>query len=95
MCASQWVLNKPAANEVQAGGGRPHSGSPFLAGGAPPETRRVPLWKWRSLRAKPLGPKNVPKNPDRARPKGNLGEVVAVLLRANRCQNLVCPGVKG
>ncbi|KAG8171797.1 hypothetical protein JTE90_021814 [Oedothorax gibbosus] len=37
--------------KVQAGGGRPHSGSPFPRGRAHRGTRRVPLWKWRSLSA--------------------------------------------
>ncbi|KAG8179201.1 hypothetical protein JTE90_004029 [Oedothorax gibbosus] len=61
MCASQWVLNKPGGEmKVQAGGGRPHSGSPFPRGRGAPGT--IPLvegrkagafhlWKWRSLSA--------------------------------------------
>ncbi|KAG8156152.1 hypothetical protein JTE90_008123 [Oedothorax gibbosus] len=52
MCASQWVLNKPGGEmKVQAGGGRPHSGSPSLAGGAHRRPAAFHLWKWRSLSA--------------------------------------------
>ncbi|KAG8155777.1 hypothetical protein JTE90_014221 [Oedothorax gibbosus] len=45
--------------KVQAGGGRPAFGIPVPSRAGAPETRRVHLWKWRSLRAHGWDPKEV------------------------------------
>ncbi|KAG8156203.1 hypothetical protein JTE90_019976 [Oedothorax gibbosus] len=90
MCASQWVLNKPGGEmKVQAGGGRPHSGSPFLAGGAHRRPAAFHLWKWRSLSAHVGTRKNGELCPDRTRPEETLVGSVAVLT----CKSIVRLGL--
>ncbi|KAG8158040.1 hypothetical protein JTE90_001686 [Oedothorax gibbosus] len=76
MCASQWVLNKPGGEmKVQAGGGRPHSGSPFPRGRGARRPAAFHLWKWRSLSAHVWDPKDGELCPDRTRPEETLVEV--------------------
>ncbi|KAG8171208.1 hypothetical protein JTE90_003509 [Oedothorax gibbosus] len=74
MCASQWVLNKPGGEmKVQAGGGRPHSGSPFPRGrGAPGDPPRslVEVAEFERTR---WDPKDGELCPDRTRPEENSG----------------------
>ncbi|KAG8170468.1 hypothetical protein JTE90_019908 [Oedothorax gibbosus] len=76
MCASQWVLNKPGGEmKVQAGGGRPHSGSPFPRGRGAPETRRVSLVEVAEFERTRWDPKDGELCPDRTRPEETLVEV--------------------
>ncbi|KAG8170479.1 hypothetical protein JTE90_002051 [Oedothorax gibbosus] len=56
-------------------GGRPHSGSPFPRGRGAPETRRVHLWKWRSLKRTRWDPKDGELFPGQDEARGNSVEV--------------------
>ncbi|KAG8170471.1 hypothetical protein JTE90_019911 [Oedothorax gibbosus] len=92
MCASQWVLNKPGGEmKVQAGGGRPHSGSPSPAGGAHRRPAAFHLWKWRSLSPTRWDPKDGELCPDRTRPEKLWWRSVAVLT----CKSIVRSGSSG